>query len=286
MNAPGKTPFSEFCHAVYESKPRGGFPKNRQTFVRALIESTGSKSDGLSDALAQKYYQGVATLTWPFPDPIDGAGVISYLHSHLKQFRDHYSRDQAVKRIANKLGLDAASLQPEHALRALAFYLNNIVNRPDKIDALSDYYCLCVENPDLKLTSINPQSFQSGDHATNFSANQYATKVFGLYQVFRHEWRLMNDGEMAWSGRALVCTNPMDPAIRPSIDRVSIPDCEPSRASSHTVSVDLEIQHAEGRLKSRWLMVDSDGNDCFPDEPGKFDIIVQARFRPPHAWED
>ena len=273
-------PFRVFCRVFY-NQTKGSLYKNRQSFVKELLTATGAKTEGLSDAAAQKYFQG-SPVKWPVPNPIDQAGTTKFLRKCLENGRKGDTPAASLATILSEYGCHN-DVDLETALRAFVVYLNITLNSAEPPETFAHYYSFCIENPNLELRKVLSPHYK-GDHVENFS-ERYDRKTFGLYETFTHEWVLINNGEVTWANRRLVCVNPDDIRIRPLVREISIPRSNPSRTNTVRIRVELAIQHFEGAAHSLWRMVDADDQDCFPNEPEQFDITISAQYKPQHAIE-
>lgn len=96
-----------------------------------------------------------------------------------------------------------------------------------------------------------------------------------IYEKFQHTWEFENTGTQKWRGRRLFFSN--HDAVRPRAKEnyIDIPDTPPHKDVKITVSMDA--RGFEGISECKWIMVDSDGNDCFPNS-NTFTFVVSAKF--------
>lgn len=96
-----------------------------------------------------------------------------------------------------------------------------------------------------------------------------------IYEKFQHTWEFENTGTQTWRGRRLFFSN--HDAVRPRAKEnyIDIPDTPPHKDVKITVSMDA--RGFEGISECKWIMVDSDGNDCFPNS-NTFTFVVSAKF--------
>ncbi len=96
-----------------------------------------------------------------------------------------------------------------------------------------------------------------------------------IYEKFQHTWEFENTGTQTWRGRRLFFSN--HDAVRPRAKEnyIDIPDTPPHKDVKITESMDA--RGFEGISECKWIMVDSDGNDCFPNS-NTFTFVVSAKF--------
>ena len=96
-----------------------------------------------------------------------------------------------------------------------------------------------------------------------------------IYEKFQHTWEFENTGTQTWRGRRLFFSNHDAVHPRAKENYIDIPDTPPHKDVKITVSMDA--RGFEGISECKWIMVDSDGNDCFPNS-NTFTFVVSAKF--------
>jgi hypothetical protein len=95
-----------------------------------------------------------------------------------------------------------------------------------------------------------------------------------IYEKFQHTGNLCYGN----AGLARQQTLFLEPRCRPSESRpnyIDIPDTPPHKGVKITVSMDA--RGFEGKSECKWIMVDNDDNDCFPNS-NTFTFFVSAKF--------
>lgn len=108
-----------------------------------------------------------------------------------------------------------------------------------------------------------------------FKSKFRPTYQVNIYEKFQHTWEFENTGTQVWRGRRLYFLN--HDAVRPRADAnyIDIPDTPPHKGVKITVSMDA--RGFEGKSECKWIMVDNDDNDCFPNS-NTFTFFVSAKF--------
>ena len=96
-----------------------------------------------------------------------------------------------------------------------------------------------------------------------------------IYQGFQHTWEFENTGTQTWRGRKLFFIN--HETARPRADRIyiDIPDTPPNKGVKLMVTMDP--RGFEGIHECKWVMIDSGGENCFPNS-NQFSFVVHTRF--------
>ena len=96
-----------------------------------------------------------------------------------------------------------------------------------------------------------------------------------IYKLIQHTWEFENTGNQTWRGRKLYLSNHAD--IRPKTDTcyIDIPETPPQK--NVKIAVSMDTRGFEGTYKCKWTMVDSEGNDCFPNSD-TFTFTITTKF--------
>ena len=166
----------------------------------------------------------------------------------------------------------------DYFCQALALQLKGFTDSPtDEADdiVLMEYQKLLSGPQDLDkhihavVTPLYP-----GD-SVYFKSKYRPTYDVDIYQCFQHTWEFDNVGSQTWRGRKLFFIN--HDAVRPRADKIyiDIPDTPPQKGVNVTVNIDT--RGFEGSYECKWIMIDSEGNDCYPNS-NQFSFIVHTRF--------
>ena len=96
------------------------------------------------------------------------------------------------------------------------------------------------------------------------------------YDRFDHTWVIRNAGNQMWRNRKLVFVNQASVKPRADTNCIVIPDTSPGKDIKITTSFDA--RGSEGHYESLWVMLDSEGNDCFPNNNRLFAVTIDVKF--------
>ena len=90
-----------------------------------------------------------------------------------------------------------------------------------------------------------------------------------------HEWIIQNRWTKTWTGRKLYFLNHDEVKPRAASNYVDIPDTPPGEYVH--VKISMDARRYEGTTRCHWIMLDSQGDDCFPNS-NTFDFTLVATF--------
>ena len=90
-----------------------------------------------------------------------------------------------------------------------------------------------------------------------------------------HEWVIQNRGKREWRGRRLFFSNHAEVKPRAPSNYVDIPDTLPGEYVK--VATSMDARRHEGKTVCHWIMIDDQGEDCFPNS-NTFDFTLIADF--------
>ena len=126
------------------------------------------------------------------------------------------------------------------------------------------------ESESYSLTSV----LYPGDQV--YLKSQYSpTYQVNTYEEFQHTWEFENIGTQVWRGRKLYFSNYSAVHPRADANYIDIPDTPPNKSVKMTVSMDA--RGFEEKSECVWIMIDSEGNNCFPNS-STFTFVVDAKF--------
>lgn len=265
----GCVTLSEICKATYPACPT---IKSQSAFIDGLFEACGCKLYE-STSYKKQLFNG----SKPFSNNLkSGLPEIKKLDTLIMFFENNISNNKLKDMIA-AFGIPETGEVNKKALSiALAIQFKAIIDA----DADCGEDILLLEYQKHK---IQPQesSFVS-PASVLYPGDQYYIKTVvrpiyhvNTYDVFQHTWDFENVGTQMWKGRKLYFLN--HDAVRPRADLIyiDIPDTPPNK--SVKLTVDIDARGFEGESECKWIMVDSDNNDCFPNS-SIFSFVVCARF--------
>ena len=265
----------EFCRAVY--KPKSPIT-NQAKFVRTVFRHAGS-AERLEDEYARKIFTGKKPISEPqyesFPTPVSKNSLHDFLLSYLTPLPNtRATLDDRCQVVGKDSGLPSTlTIEPEAFIWALTDWFDAIIHDPDHCDVLERCYRLRLK--DLEPEEINPapQPLYQGDRVDVTEPPALQIHKPGFWDEFTHTWTMRNVGSINWTGRTLVCTNPIDPRLRP-VDTITIdiPDSPPATGKFIKISCTFRAQGYEGTASSHWEMRNQEGENCFPQATTTFNV--------------
>lgn len=186
---------------------------------------------------------------------------------------------EKIRNVMVAFGIPPTSEMNEDCLcRALAIqfraFVESVTDEADDIVAM-EYQKLLAE-PHTEVTeTYQPASVLYPGDQIYLKSKFRPTHQVNIYEVFLHTWEFENIGTQVWRGRRLYLSN--HDVIRPRTDAnyIDIPDTPPHKGVKITVSMDA--RSFEGKTECKWIMVDKDNNDCFPNS-STFTFVVSTKF--------
>lgn len=223
--------------------------------------------------LPRKLYDGSRPMT-----PEIKASFHSFDDAGLTAFYKKNIEDGKTRDVMLAFGIPPTTEENKDCLcRALSLQLRAFVDsdadEADDIVAIEYQKLLAV--PQEETESYQPASVLYPGDQIYFTSKFRPTYQVNIYEKFQHTWEFENVGTQVWRGRRLFFSN--HDAVRPRAGSVyiDIPDTPPHKGVKITVSMDA--RGFEGKSECRWIMVDSDNNDCFPNS-NTFIFIISTRF--------
>lgn len=268
--------FQHFCRGIY-NEIEG--VSNQDTFVIEMFEASGSsyvfndRSAYSRSNYAAKLFNGGKPLSGKirtsFPNPIEKSGLAKYLAEHIKK--------ASIRTVMNYFTIPMDAEENLEALvLSLADQLQIIIHEEDTdADVVASNYQQYLIAP-VEGGWIPRKPLYDGDaYWLDTRASSDRTHTVDFYQRFTHTWALVNTGKVSWKNRKLICQNTSE--ITPYAGQVSIdlPDTAPNRSAK--VSVEFDARGEEDTFVSKWIMVNEDGNNCFPEYSGSMDVVIEVK---------
>lgn len=224
--------------------------------------------------LPRKLYDGSRTMT-----PDIKASFHSFDESGLTAFYKENIEDGKTRDVMLAFGIPPATEMNKGCLcRALSIQFRAFVEsdneETDDIVAM-EYQKLLTEPQDKKMESYHPSSVLYPGDQIYFKSKYRPTYQVNIYEKFQHTWEFENIGTQVWRRRRLFFSNHDTVRPRAEINYIDIPDTPPHKGVKITVSMDA--RGFEGKSECKWIMVDSDDNDCFPNS-NTFMFVVSTKF--------
>ena len=224
--------------------------------------------------LPRKLYDGSRTMT-----PDIKASFHSFDEYGLTAFYKENIETAKMRDVMVAFGIPPTSKMNEDCLcRALAIqfraFIESDTDEADDIAAMEYQKLLADPKEETTETYHSASVLYPGDQIY-FKSKFRPTYQVNIYEKFQHTWEFENTGTQVWRGRRLYFLN--HDAVRPRADAnyIDIPDTPPHKGVKITVSMDA--RGFEGKSECKWIMVDNDDNDCFPNS-NTFTFFVSAKF--------
>ena len=115
-----------------------------------------------------------------------------------------------------------------------------------------------------------------GDSAWVLEYKPQRSYSTNCYDKFSHEWLIRNTGTQAWHKRRFVLEShfKVGPVVSPTCIELS----DTAAGKDIKIAIDINAGGGEGRFELIWMMQDSDGNDCFPNNKHLFCVFIDTKF--------
>lgn len=224
--------------------------------------------------LQRKIYDGTRTMTVDIKSsfhPFNEDGLAAFYKENIETAK---LRDVMVA-----FGIPPTSEMNEDCLcRTLAIqfraFIESDTDEADDIAAM-EYWKLLEETKEETAEEYHPASVLYPGDQVYLKSKFRPTYQVNIYEKFQHTWEFENTGTQVWRGRRLYFIN--HDAVRPRADAnyIDIPDTPPYKGVKITVSVDA--RGFEGKSECKWIMVDNDDNDCFPNS-NTFSFVINTKY--------
>lgn len=224
--------------------------------------------------LQRKLYDGSRKMT-----PEIKASFNPFDVDGLARFYEENIEDGEAKKVMLAFGIPPTTeIRKACLCRALAIQLRTFVDSDtDEADdiVLMEYQRLLSEPQEEQIEAYSsPSVLYPGDKI--YLKSQYQpTYQVNIYEKFQHTWMFENVGTQVWRGRKLYFFNYNTVHPRAEQIYIDIPETPPHKGVKITASMDA--RGFEGKSKCRWIMVDSENNDCFPNSD-TFTFVVSTKF--------
>lgn len=266
-------PLPQLCDALFS---KGNPYSSKAEFIRQLFKAAGARGY-LADSYGRKLFNGQKPLSEPlrneFPETLDRKSLHAFFERILKAHGIRADGDE-LQRLAQAAGIRSGlTVTYDLFVEALADWFADIVRDGDAQDSVEPHYLRLLEPQERDEESLARQPLYEGDRVDVVHPPTVQSHTVGFYETFEHEWVLKNIGNVRWAGRSLQCLNPRD-YLRPTVDTVTIPDRSPDPSGFVTFRLTFQARGHEGKQTSKWRMVTSDGDDCFPGSATQFNVVA------------
>ena len=143
-------------------------------------------------------------------------------------------------------------------------------------DIVAMMYQQYLEDPEPQVRSFHRISSLYPDDTVYMKPEHKRSYSGYMYDRLEVTWKFSNLGKQTWKGRRLYLSNHDEVRPRAESNYVDIPDTPPNTGVQVSVTVDL--RPFEDTWMCKWIMIDSEGNDCFPGSR-MFDIEISVKFK-------
>lgn len=267
--------FKYFCRGIYDGIEG---VSNQDTFVIEMFEASGSsyvfsdRSAYSRSNYAAKLFNGGKPLSGKirrsFPNPIDKSGLAKYLAGHIKK--------ASVRNVMNYYTIPTDADENIEALSmALADQLQIIIHEQNSnVDVIATNYQQYLIAP-VERGWTPKKPLYDGDAFWVDSQITLQKHAVDFYERFTHTWKIINTGKITWKGRKLIWQNIDE--ITPCAEQLSIdlPDTAPNQSA--TVSAEFDARGEENTFVSKWIMINEEGKNCFPEFSGTLNVTIDVR---------
>jgi len=143
-------------------------------------------------------------------------------------------------------------------------------------DIVAMMYQQYLEEPEQEVQSFHRISSLYPDDTVYMKPEHKRSYSGYMYEKLEVTWKFSNLGKQTWKGRKLYLSNHDEIRPRAESNYVEIPDTPPHTGVQ--VSVIVDLRPFEDTWICKWVMIDSEGNDCFPGSR-MFDIEIDVKFK-------
>ena len=175
--------------------------------------------------------------------------------------------------IAINTEIDAACLCSALSIQFRAFTESDSDEADDIVAIEYQKLLASVTVADSKL--YQPSSVLYPDDKLRLSSSYRPTYHVKTYDVFEHTWEIENIGTQTWQRRKLYLSNHTNIRPRATPYCIDIPNMPPHERTK--IAVCMNARGFVGKYECKWIMIDEQGEDCFPNS-GSFEFIIDVRF--------
>ena len=259
--------------------------KNYGVMVLHILSSAGSKIEKFQKGkkytsedvpLERKLYDGSRELSVELKSsfsPFDIDGLTSFYEKNIND--DQVGNVAAAFSISPSPNISKTRLCKSLALQLKAFVDSNDENAADIV--LIEYQEMIAEPQETQAEAESHQPVSALYPNDNFYPRSKYRPIYDVrtYEKFTHTWSFENTGEHTWRGRRLFFSNHDTVRPRASAIYIDIPVTLPHKGV--VLTIEMDARGFEEKSECKWIMVDSENNDCFPNS-GFFSFVVNTRF--------
>lgn len=250
----------------------------REVFKAAGYDRFPSPSD---EPYAKKICDGSKPITDDmrneFPKPYDVKKLAEYFVKKIDNAK--------IQTLAQFFEITDATIEKYKLCKAIAaqFFLyvdGGGEKNPEENIVQKNYKRLLDDSIDEKLLGY-PR--YSGDKAWVINGQKIRAYTKHFYEIFEHVWCIKNMGNVHWRGRKLVCKSIDTQNIKVDDYEICVPDTAPGENAEIKIKVDPRGK--ENTFLSSWIMIDEEGNNCYPNNDTLFNFTVTVINKSRRATE-
>ena len=249
--------------------------KNNGIFVSFCFHSAGSnyfhpKAGKMTSAdvpLERKLYDGSRTMSQELKDSFKSFNEDG-LNKYFEKIIDKEKYDDVM--LANGIPL-GEERNPQALRKALVAQFRAFIDSDaeEADDIVAMMYQQYLEEPEPEVQTFHRISSLYPDDTVYMKPEHKRSYSGYMYEKLEVIWKFSK-------GRKLYLSNHGDIRPRAESNYVEIPDTPPNTGVQ--VSMIIDLRPFEDDTVCKWIMIDSEGNDCFPGSR-MFDIEINVKFK-------
>ena len=241
-------------------------------FMREVFKAAGY--DRFPTSSDEEYAKKICNGSKPITDDMRDGFPRPYCVKELAEYLAKKIDNAKVQSLAQSFEISDETVEKDKLCKAIAaqFFLyveGGGEKKPEENTVPENYKRLLDDSIDEKKLGF-PR--HSGDKAWVINGQRVRSYTKHFYERFDHVWCIKNIGNVHWHGRKLVCKSIDTQYIKVDAYEICVPNTAPGENAEIKIKVDPRGK--ENTFISRWIMIDKDGNDCYPNDDTLFNFAV------------
>lgn len=190
-----------------------------------------------------------------------------------------------VKTLATFFGITDDTIDKDLICKAIAsqffLYVEGGGEKKPEENTVSDNYLRLLSGTIDE--SMLGYPLHSGDKAWVINGQRVRAYTKSFYEIFEHVWCIRNNGNVNWHNRKLICQSIDTQYIKIDAVEIDVPDTAPGESTEIKIKVDPRGK--ENTFLSSWVMIDEEGNNCYPNDDTLFNFTVTVINKSRRAME-
>lgn len=267
--------FTTLCDAFYIRSVHKSKPK----FLNALLKAAGNAFGVTDKSHATKIYNGSEPFTESIREGFNNSEVnCSGVAKFFEDIFVKHKQNLTLIDLARSAGIEIADeIEASYFFQACAALVNAQIFNPHHGISLTSWYQHASDSKEWGKV-LGRKALLADNSLLVSKPPALQRYLLSHWETFEHQWTLQNRGSVIWLERYLVCENPgSEKHFRfSSPERITIGRTAPNEFAR--LSATFQTRGHDGTGVSHWRMVDSNGNDCFPNHQSDFDVQVTVSF--------